>query len=305
MNGELSIVIPTRNGASILREHLPGILECRPGTEIIVVDDASTEDDIEGLLSCGFPTVRYMRRDPPNGFSYAVNAGVRASTGDFVMVLNNDVLPQEGAFDTLLGAICELPDRCFAIVPSIIRPDGMDESAVRYSMRRGLATTGISRSGVPYPSGACSLYRRSAWETLGGYDTRYAPIYWEDADLGARAHEAGLEMALEPRARVLHRHAATMGSSLESETTRERNRIIFTRRHFRSLGQRLSYRFWLPLHLLSSLVRGNGAFLAGYTRARQAFAFDEVGDSRKDLAGNGEIVASTRKERGREGSVES
>jgi GT2 family glycosyltransferase len=273
-------------------------LRCRPGTEIIVVDDASREDDIEGLVRSEFPSVRYLRREPPNGFCYAINAGVEESSADYVMVLNNDVLPEEGAFDTLLESIGSQPDSCFAVVPSIIRPDGMDESAVRYSMRRGLATTGISSRGVPYPSGACSLYRRSAWEMLGGYDTRYAPIYWEDADLGARAVEAGLEMVLEPRARVLHRHAATMGTSLESETTRERNRIIFTRRHFKSFGQRLSHRFWLPLHLLSSLVRGNRAFLAGYARARSACAFDEVGDSRKDLPGNTEVAAATRTEQG-------
>ncbi|MBN1434005.1 glycosyltransferase [Candidatus Fermentibacterales bacterium] len=268
----LSVVIPSRNGSSLLREYLPAVLEDARGAEIIVVDDCS-EEDLAGLVAMEFPGVRLIGREPPRGFCFAVNEGVEASNSPFVMVLNNDVAPEPGCFAELVSRLESAPAEVFCVVPRIIRPDGSDESRVTVRFRRGLAVSSIDHRGVPYPSGACSLYRREKWGTLGGYSRAYAPIYWEDADLGMRARRAGMRMERVESAVVRHHHAATMGMTSEALTLRERNRIIFTRIHFARPMQRLLHRLWIPLHILSSLVRGRPEFLRGFLEAR-AVRFD-------------------------------
>lgn len=260
----LSVVIPSRNGLELLRKSLPAVITALPeSSEVIVVDDCSTDRTLEALPD-EFPEVRLLARTGDPGFCHAVNLGMGKATGTLLLLLNNDVLPGEDSFRILCDRIETASGKVAAAVPAILRPDGSDESGVRFYLRRGLAVAATDGEGVPYPSGACSLWRRTAWEALGGLDTSYAPIYWEDADIGARAAAEGWTMLLVPDVQVLHDHAATMGHSHQSRALRERNRLIFTHRHFRGPLQRLSRVFWTPLHLLKAALLGNRAFLRGY-----------------------------------------
>ena len=267
----LSIVIPVRNGAEVLRRYLGGIGEAAADAELLVVDDGSTED-VRGVVEA-CPAAGYLRREGPNGFCYAVNEGVEATSGGMVMVLNSDVVPEPGSFEELVSELSSAGPEAFSAVPSIVRPDGTDESLVRYRLHHGLAVSDVSGPGTPYPSGACSVYRRETWLSLGGYDSIFAPIYWEDADLGARAFARGLRMIRCATARVRHEHAATMSRDPGVEALREMNRLIFTERHFRAGGQRVRRRLWLAVHLLKARVAGNDAFLEGW-RMFRSLRFD-------------------------------
>ena len=261
---KLSVVIPSRNGLHFLRKHLPAVLaELENGGEVIVVDDCS-EDETAVRGPVEFPGVRFIARTGEPGFCYAVNSGMHESSGDMLLLPNNDVLLPGGALSKLVRELQNAPRYFCAAVPMIRRPDGSDESTVNYMFSRGLASTSIDGDGVLYPSGACSLWRRSSWESLGGLDTIYAPIYWEDTDIGARAFRLGMKVLRVPAVEVQHEHAATMRLSPESDSLRERNRFIFMRRHFRTPLARLSTAFWLPLHLLKAALTGNTAFLKGY-----------------------------------------
>lgn len=258
MNG-LSVVIPSRNGAEILKAHLPSILgeTLAAGGELIVVDDCSA-DGTEELIRSSFPGVRVLGRTGEPGFCHAVNLGMREASGDLLLLLNNDTLPVEGSFADLVEGISRTDSRTAAAVPSIPRPDGTDDSLCQWKILRGLAVTGADIGGAPYPSGACSLWKRSAWEKLGGMDPRFAPIYWEDADLGARMTSAGMEMIRLQDLVVRHIHASTMGSSPETLALRERNRFIFME------ARGVDPWPWLGIHLVSAVLRGNYPFIRGY-----------------------------------------
>jgi O-antigen biosynthesis protein len=280
----LSVVIPSRNGLGILRRTLPVILESLPGcSEVLVVDDGS-EDGTAEAMPGEFPKVRLLVRTGEPGFCHAVNLGMEQAVGSLLLLLNNDVLPGEGSIAVLCDRLEASPERVAAAVPVIRRPDGTDESLVRYDLRHGLAVASVGGRGTPYPSGACSLWRRTAWEALGGLDTAFAPIYWEDADIGARAAAEGWRLLRVPEVRVLHDHAATMGHSPGSMTLRERNRLIFTRKHFGGFRERvLRAVLWMPLHLLKARFTGNRAFLGGYADYRKV---------RKDVVITGESQRS-------------
>ena len=261
----LSVVIPSRNGLSILKVFLPAIIRetLRAQGEVIVVDDCS-EDDTSIQIKSLFPGVTLLSRKKNPGFCNAVNLGMSRGEGKYLLLLNNDTVPEENSFSRLVTALDESDESVAVAVPAIVRPDGSDDGGYRWAFRHGLAVTGDNIPGEEYPSGACALWKRSAWEELEGLSSRYAPIYWEDTDMGVRMHKAGYSMIRCPDITVQHMHAATMGSSLKSEILRERNRFIFMDANCNSAARSLSRALWLPVHLFFAGLWGNKAFTGGY-----------------------------------------
>jgi GT2 family glycosyltransferase len=265
MSKKLSVVIPSRNGLSILRKYLPVILReaAAVQAEVIVVDDCS-DDGTSEKLPAMYAEVTVLKRTGTPGFCHAVNLGMSTAAGSYLMLLNNDTVPSENSFRRLLEELEQSEGNVAVVVPSIIRPDGSDDGSFRWAFSRGLAVTGENVSGEDYPSGACAVWKRSVWEELEGFSTAYAPIYWEDTDLGVRMHRAGYSMKRNSDIVIEHAHAATMGSSIRSETLRERNRFIFMERNCNTAKQRNSQAVWLPVHLAVAFVSGNRAFINGY-----------------------------------------
>lgn len=263
MNRTMTVVIPSRNGLGFLRKQLPALLE-DDRLEVVVVDDCSTDGSSETVRK-EFPNAKVLRRDGKPGFCYAVNAGMEAASTDFLMLLNNDVTPEPGCFEGMVRWLSNAPPSVAVVVPRITRPDGTDDGAMEWGFRRGLAFTG-PLAGHPYPSGACALWRRDAWFSLGGLSARYAPIYWEDTDLGARMDHRGMQMARYEGSGVMHDHAATMGRNAESEIIRERNRFVFMESWCSTAAMRAMTWAWLPIHLASATLMGRSAFLKGFSR---------------------------------------
>ncbi|GEM_PF-2188857 len=265
MKNQLSVVIPSRNGISILKKHLPVILQeaASAKAEVIVVDDCS-EDGTAERLPALFREITVLKRTGNPGFCHAVNLGMYTAAGSYLMLLNNDTVPSKGSFSRLVEELEQSEEDVAVVVPSIFRPDGSDDGNYRWAFSRGLAVTGEGINGEDYPSGACAVWKRSVWEELKGFSTDYAPIYWEDTDLGVRMHRAGYTMKRCKDTVIRHDHAATMGRSLKSETLRERNRFIFMSRNCSTAKQRLLRNLWLPLHFAVSFLSGNRALVDGY-----------------------------------------
>lgn len=260
----LSVVIPSRNGRRILEDHLPPIMEetASCSGELLVVDDCSDDGTAE-FLKREHPTARILRRTEHPAFCRAVNLGMEEASGEFLLLLNNDTRPVPGSFASLIERLQNTGSDTGVAVPSIPRPDGTDDSLFRWGVRRGLAVTGQNVEGRSYPSGACAMWKKEVWEALGGLDCRYAPIYWEDADMGLRMHQEGYSMLLCGDITVYHDHASTMGASLETRTLRERNRFIFMDAHGIKPGM------WLPVHFAAAVLRGNTPFVRGYSAYRK------------------------------------
>ena len=267
---ELSVVIPSKNGAGILQKYLAAIIEeaQNAGGELIVVDDCSEDDTLE-RISKNFPFAKLIERTGEPAFCRAVNLGMRLASGKYLLLLNNDTVPEKGSFSALLDSLKKTNDSIAVSVPSIPRPDGSDDSAFRWLFRRGLAVTGQFSQGYPYPSGACAMWKRDAWEQLQGFDCRYAPIYWEDTDMGVRMRNSGYGILRCPEITVKHMHAETMGVSPETCLLRERNRFIFMEANCTSPGMPLRTALWLPLHLTYAAITGNRAFTEGYKAYRK------------------------------------
>jgi GT2 family glycosyltransferase len=158
--------------------------------------------------------VRVVRNEHPRGFGANHNTAAKLSKGDFFCVLNPDIRLEADPFPALLALFS---DPALAVAaPLILGPEGeVEDSARRYPTFATLARKALGaapRIDYPSPSGPIAvdwvagmfmLFRRSAFEQVGGFDERYF-LYYEDADLCRRLRRRGFDVRLEPRARATH-----------------------------------------------------------------------------------------------------
>ena len=100
----VSVVIPTFEGKELLENYLPSLIHTLQTSasvssyEVIVVDDAST-DDTELFLQKNYPEIVFIKNDENSGFSKTSNRGLRRATCDLVLFLNNDMVLNDDFFD--------------------------------------------------------------------------------------------------------------------------------------------------------------------------------------------------------------
>jgi O-antigen biosynthesis protein len=219
---QASIVVPVYN-------HLEHTLTClralamhpqRHSFEVIVVDDCS--QDASGDLLPAIPGLRYQRNAENLGFIGACNAGAAAARGDFVVFLNNDTAVQPGWLDALLDTFAAHPDAGL-VGAKLVYPDGRLQEAggIVFSDGSGWNYGRFDDPAAPqynfvrevdYCSGAAIALRRSLFESLGRFDTHYAPAYYEDTDLAMRVRGAGLRVLYQPASVVVHFEGISSGT---------------------------------------------------------------------------------------------
>jgi len=271
---QVVVVLPSYCGAQLLQEHLPAIL-AEAKVSVAVVDDASTDGSVE-MLRERFPVVRIVVRTANGGFSAAVNDGIRATDGDYVVLLNNDVEVTPGFLDSILPLFDD--ESVFSVGPRMIASSlgGLDEAPKTGLWHHGVLYVSQSADGqdvrpILFSSGGASVYRRSMLEQLSGFDEAYSPFYWEDADLGYRAWKRGWKSLYQPASTVFHEHSATISKFPRAFTDRvkARNSLLFIWRNISDKRLLREHRAWLPVILAKRMARRDTAFLLGW---RDAFA---------------------------------
>jgi len=242
-----SLVIPVFNQSACTDACLNGVLETWPAGldgEVLVVDDGST-DDTAALLerwSARDARVRAVRRPENGGFIAAGNAGAAAATGEVLVFLNNDTIPQPGWLPPLLTALGRA--QAGAVGGKLLYPDGRLQEAggVIFSDGDGCnfgkgdpepshPLFGHVRE-VDYCSGALLATRRQLFLALGGFDSAFAPAYYEDTDYAFRLRQQGYRVYYQPASVVLHVEGATAGREVDRGVKRyqARNRATFAAR---------------------------------------------------------------------------
>lgn len=217
----LSVVIPSYNGRDLLGPCLASVARNRPEgvpLEVIVVDDGST-DDTAAWLSARWPEVRVVARGTNGGFVAAVNAGIAASRGGFVQLLNNDAEAAPGWVEAGLAPFAD--PRVASVAPLVVvrgDPGRVDSAGDGYSWvgwpyKRGHGEP-VERWSERAPeevfgaSGAAAFYRVSALREVGGFDPAFGS-YYEDVDLAFRLRWAGYRCVFAPGCRAFHEVSAS------------------------------------------------------------------------------------------------
>jgi O-antigen biosynthesis protein len=222
-----SVIIPVFNKVEYTFQCLRSLLRevDFSDAEVVVVDNASTDETARVLAHFeGF--VRVVRNDRNLGFVEACNRGAAAARGRFLVFLNNDAVVLPGWLENLLDT-AEWDERVGAAGSMFLYPDGRIQEAGAVVWRTGEAFHyGWGKSPedrrfsfareADYCSGASLLVRRELFERLGGFDARYAPAYYEDADLCFGVRSLGYKVVYQPLSRVIHYEGATAGTDTRS-----------------------------------------------------------------------------------------
>jgi GT2 family glycosyltransferase/glycosyltransferase involved in cell wall biosynthesis len=225
-----SIVIPAFNQWRYTRQCLASLAETASLTpfEIILVDDASTDETAKGMNA--ITGITRLRNESNSGFIASCNRGLEQARGEFTVFLNNDTEVTDGWLDRLLetfeqeadaglvGARLVYPDGRLQECGGMIFNDGSgwnygkhdDPEKPEYQYLRE----------VDYCSGACIALRTGTLRDLGGFDAHYAPAYYEDTDLAFRIRERGKKVIVQPASTVIHHEGITSGTDTSSGTKR-------------------------------------------------------------------------------------
>ncbi|MBD0282481.1 MAG: glycosyltransferase [Thermoleophilaceae bacterium] len=188
-------------------------------TELIVVDNGSTDDSVD-LVRELFPDVVLVTLDRNEGFAGGIAAGIAASKGEWIAVFNNDTTVEPDAVAVMLGA-GRSDERVGAVAAQMRFADRRDvlNSAGLELDRLGIAADRLvgsrvreNRESEPYEvfgaTGGAALFRREMLERVGGFDESFF-AYFEDVDLAWRARAHGWRALYAPGAVVYHHHSAT------------------------------------------------------------------------------------------------
>ena len=228
---KVSVVIPNHNGATP-RDGLTFLELIRSSLreqsfrdfDVTVVDDASTDDSIE-YLGREWPDARIVRLAVNSGFAVAVNSGIRASAGEHIALLNNDVELSGDWLELLVRELDADPSVGFVTGKilgyerrSLIDEAGQDYyTCGRFSPRgQGEAEAGNyeERASIPIATAAASIYRRESVERAGLFDEDYF-LYCEDSDLCLRMLLGGYRGLYVPEPRAYHVGGGTTGHGSE------------------------------------------------------------------------------------------
>ncbi len=214
----VSIIVLNFNGKHFLDENLSSLMnQTYTPLEVILVDNASEDGSIEYVQE-HFPKVRIVVNGKNTGFP-ANNLGIQASTGDYIMLLNNDTvvdshMVEESVKELVkdnqigMGAVKILSMGQANILDSIginIYPDGM-------SRQRGRLEEDIGQydrvEELLIPSGCAAFYKKEMLNEVGLLDEDFF-AYCEDTDLGFRGRLAGWKTISIPSARVYHHYSGS------------------------------------------------------------------------------------------------
>jgi O-antigen biosynthesis protein len=200
-NPEVSIIIPVHNHVETTLALLQKLRMNDDNTsyEVVVVDDAS-EDATNEILS-RIRGIKVLTQTENIGYLRATNSAIKHCEGSYICLLNNDTLPESGWLDSLIRAMKEDPqvaiagsmlvseDGKVAEVGSQIFRNRQIWNLGRWSLR-GNNLFNFTRE-VDYCSAASILVEGSFFRSLGGFDERYVPAYFEDTDLATAAWSMG------------------------------------------------------------------------------------------------------------------
>lgn len=246
-----SIVIPIHGAFAHTLACLRTLAAHPPRTafEVIVVDDASPDDSLAKLSH--IDGIRIVARESNGGFINACNDGAAQARGEFLVFLNNDTVPQPGWLDALLNTF-DAHERVGLVGAKLVYPDGRLQEAGGVVFADGSGWN-YGRNESPedcryaymrdcdYASGAAIAIPRALFETLGGFDARYAPAYYEDTDLAFTVRAAGLRVLYQPAAVVVHDEGATSGTDVSHgpKAAQVRNQPVFAHKWRDALRRQL------------------------------------------------------------------
>jgi N-acetylglucosaminyl-diphospho-decaprenol L-rhamnosyltransferase len=251
------IVVVTYNSAEVIER----CLDACGGLPVVVIDNAS--DDGTCALVRRRVAVTLIANAANQGFASAVNQGVATLGNEFILLLNPDT-ELTSHVDELETALSEAGTGLAA--GKLVNEAGQVQRG--FTLRRFptpetlvLEVLGINRilkanpvnrryrcldldldtaGEVEQPPGAFLMFRREVWQRLGGFDTQFYPLWFEDVDFCKRARDLGLKIRYVPRVTARHQGGHSIAGLEWScrEVYWYASLLKYASKHFRPLAYR-------------------------------------------------------------------
>jgi GT2 family glycosyltransferase len=285
MGPMISAVVVSFNSSAYLERCLGSVLG--QVDEALVVDSGSTDGSAE-LVRHSFPSVQVLEIEN-RGFGAAMNAGVDASTGEHLLLLNADTWGASDAVAQLLQCL-ETNERCAITGPRLSNPDGSLQRSVRgfptpwrliteYFFLRWFAPRSralnafygaefdhTSQREAEFLVGAVLLVRRTAFEAVGGFDGDFF-MFNEEVDLCYRLTQAGWRILFCPAAEFTHVGGASttpVWNRMYREQLRSHLRFLSKHRGPRTAERMRTVLMW-SMRLRAIVFRGERGRLSADT----------------------------------------
>lgn len=222
MSPKIAIVILNWNGAKLMQQFLPSVIEFSKNetTDIIVADNGSTDESLS-VLRTEFPEVKILDLKQNYGFARGYNEALKLIEADYFVILNSDVEVTPGWLDSPV-ALMEADPAIAAVQPKILSYH--QKTHFEYA---GAAGGFIDRFGYPFcrgrifdeveadlgqynnqtdifwATGACMFVRAKQFHEAGGFDADFW-AHMEEIDLCWRLKNSGYRIVYTPESTVFH-----------------------------------------------------------------------------------------------------
>lgn len=287
MSAQVSVIIVSYNVSELLRACLRSVFAEKNPVEVIVVDNASTDDSIS-MIQSEFPQVKLIANKTNAGFSAANNQGMEASSGDYIFLLNPDTELKADAIQLLLNHAAR-SNETLLLGPQLLNSNGsiqtsawknpnpFDMISEAFFLHRLLGISAYAESQFANAfeagmlSGAALFFPRSLYTKTGGLDPN---LFWmEDADFSRRARLAGAKVLYFPAAKVVHHSGQSSKKNLKRVIANQLlSKLKYYRKHFGYAVMAFTSLFCL-FHILSRMILFGLTGIFSHSHAEKAGAY--------------------------------
>ncbi|SFT49616.1 hypothetical protein SAMN05216474_0886 [Lishizhenia tianjinensis] len=261
-NAKVAVVILNWNGKAYLEQFLPSVVQFSEGHQIIVADNASTDDSV-AFLREHYPSIAIIENASNGGFAKGYNDALKQVDAQYYVLLNSDVEVTENWVDIMLAQLEALPN-CVGIQPKVLAHHNKNvfEHAGAaggyidknyYPFCRGRIFGEVEDDKGQYngvrevfwTTGACMLIKSEAYHEVGGLDEDFF-AHMEEIDLCWRLKNRGYAFYAAPDAVVYHVGGGTLNYESPNKTFLNfRNSLYMIHKNYGGI---------LPLFMLKRLV---------------------------------------------------
>jgi len=259
---KLSVVIICWNDLRVISECLRSIHERTHSIdfEVLVSDNGSTDGSVE-FIRGNYPQVRVLENRANLGFAKGNNVGIRASSGDYILILNPDTIIHDGALDRFMQFAEKHPE-AGAFGCRVLNPDGTYQVSARLFptvWRYWVSALGLKQLAnfsslfiyeeyphwygeterpIDWHSGCCVMFRGELLKSLGGFDEQFF-YHFEEVDLCRRVQAVGFPVLFTPEAVITHLGGQSVSRfPIRFEIEKHRSRYRYFYKHFGAEGAR-------------------------------------------------------------------
>jgi GT2 family glycosyltransferase len=217
-----SFIIPFFNKWELTHNRLYEFFTYLPpeGVEIILVDDCSTDPNIDGGVAfwqkkLSKIPIRYRKLDKNVGFGGAMNSGASIAKGDIIILYSNDVV----CSGNFLPKMQEFFDKD----PNIL----LGNEIIYWNTEWNSFDVAYGKALVPYVNGWFMACTKEVWSAIGGFDPLYGKYTMEDVDISMKAYTLGYSFVALDSPFLKHLVAQTAGYTEERMEITKQNKIKF------------------------------------------------------------------------------